>query len=160
VDRVAVALGSNLGDRAAHLDYAVRRLADLLAGLSVSTYFETAPAGMAADAPAFLNAAAVGAARLPPRELLDALLAIEAERGRERPHALASRTLDLDLILYGGVVIDEPGLVVPHPRFRERRFVLEPLAQVAPGLVDPVSGCTVAELFYRIRTRGTGIGST
>ena len=84
------------------------------------------------------------------QELLDALLAIERERGRERPYPNAARTLDLDLILFGARTIDEPGLVVPHPRFRERRFVLEPLAGIAPGLVDPVSGLTVGALLEKI----------
>ena len=81
-----------------------------------------------------------------PRPLLDALLAIECARDRQRPYANAPRTLDLDLILFGDAVIDEPGLVVPHPRFRERRFVLAPLAEIAPELRDAVTGRTIAEL--------------
>ncbi len=80
------------------------------------------------------------------RALLEALLATEQARGRERPYANAPRTLDLDLILFGDAVLDEPGLTVPHPRFRERRFVLEPLAEIAPTLVDPVSRRTIADL--------------
>jgi len=88
----------------------------------------------------------VGETRLSARELLDALLAVELERGRERPHPNAPRTLDLDLILLGDVVENGPGLSVPHPRFRERRFVLEPLAEVAPDLVDPVTHTTIAAL--------------
>ena len=95
----------------------------------------------------FLNAAASGETSLEPRALLESLLAIEHERGRERPAPNAPRTLDLDLILFGDRVIVEPGLIVPHPRFRERVFVLEPLAEVAPELRDPVTGRTVAELF-------------
>lgn len=106
---------------------------------------------MAPGTPPFLNAAAVGLAALPPHALLEALLSIERERGRERPHAHASRTLDLDLILYGDAVLVERGVTVPHPRFRERRFVLEPLAQVAPDLVDPVTGRTVAMLLEELR---------
>jgi 2-amino-4-hydroxy-6-hydroxymethyldihydropteridine diphosphokinase len=74
------------------------------------------------------------------------LLAIEAERGRSRPARNAPRTLDLDLILFGSAIVNEPGLVVPHPRFRERRFVLAPLAEVAPDLIDPVTGRSVAAL--------------
>jgi 2-amino-4-hydroxy-6-hydroxymethyldihydropteridine diphosphokinase len=146
VDRVAVALGSNLGDRRAHLDYASTSLRAVLANLVVSTYYETIPAGVAAPQPLYLNAAAVGDTTLTPRALLDALLTIERERGRERPHPNAPRTLDLDLILFGDLVVEEPALIVPHPRFRERRFVLEPLDEIAPGVRDPVTGKTASEL--------------
>lgn len=146
MDRVAVALGSNLGDRRAHLDYAVASLRTVLRRLTVSTYYDTIPAGVAGPQPLYLNAALVGETALPARVLLEALHGIEIARGRTRPHPNAPRTLDLDLILFGGHVIDEPGLAVPHPRFRERRFVLEPLAEVAPDLRDPVTGKTVAEL--------------
>jgi 2-amino-4-hydroxy-6-hydroxymethyldihydropteridine diphosphokinase len=93
-----------------------------------------------------LNAAVVGSAALGPHELLEQLLAIEHDFGRTRPYGGAPRTLDLDLILYDDAVIDEPGLLVPHPRFRERRFVLEPLAEIAPDWRDPVTGKTVSEL--------------
>ncbi|HZP47085.1 MAG TPA: 2-amino-4-hydroxy-6-hydroxymethyldihydropteridine diphosphokinase [Vicinamibacterales bacterium] len=146
----AVALGSNLGDRRRHLDYAARRLASLLAGFTLSRYIETDPVGVDDPQPRYLNAAATGETALSARELLDALLAIERERGRERPHANAPRTLDLDLILLGDLVVSAPGLVVPHPRFRDRRFVVEPLAEIAPALRDPVSGLTVQELFDRL----------
>jgi 2-amino-4-hydroxy-6-hydroxymethyldihydropteridine diphosphokinase len=142
----AVALGSNLGDRRSHLDFAVSRLRSHIPDLRVSSYYETDPVGVPGPQPPFLNGAAVGSTELSARDLLDALLAIEAERGRERPHPGAARTLDLDLVLYGDCVLDEPGLIVPHPRFRERRFVLEPLAEVAPDLVDPVTGDTVEKL--------------
>ena len=146
MDRVAIALGSNVGDRRAHLDYAVAALRALLINVTVSRYYDTVPVGVSGPQAMFLNAAAVGETSLPPRALLEALLAIELERGRERPYVNAPRTLDLDLILAGDTVVEEPGLVLPHPRFRERRFVLEPLAAVAPELRDPVSGRTVAEL--------------
>src|SRR5262249_54089860 len=102
--------------------------------------------GVVGPQPTYLNAAAVGRTSLPAPELLQALLALERERGRERPHPKAPRTLDLDLILYGDEVIDEPGLTVPHPRFRDRRFVLEPLAEIAADLRDPVTGKTASEL--------------
>ena len=85
------------------------------------------------------------------RALLDRLLEIEAAQGRERPFAGAPRTIDLDLILYGDQVIEEPGLVVPHPRFRERAFVLEPLAAIAADWRDPVTGMTVGELYEKVR---------
>ena len=146
----ALALGSNLGDRHAHLDHAVVRLQSLLRSVTISEFRETAPVGMRGPQPMFLNGAAVGDTTLTAREILDALLAVERERGRARPYANAPRTLDLDLILFGDAVIDEPGLIVPHPRFRERRFVLEPLAEIAPGLVDPVSGLSVRELLDRL----------
>src|SRR5438552_3676488 len=98
-----------------------------------------------------LNAAMIGETSLSASDVLDTLLAIETERGRERPHPGAARTLDLDLILYGDAVINEaPRLIVPHPRFRERRFVLEPLAQIAPELKDPVTGKTVLELLKQL----------
>lgn len=146
MDRVAVALGSNLGDRRAHLDFAVAKLRSLLRHVAVSRYHNTIPVGITGRQPLYLNAAAVGETTLSARDLLEALLAIEAARGRERPFPNAPRTLDLDLILYGGLVIDGPELRVPHPRFRERRFVLEPLAEIAPETVDPVTGRTIREL--------------
>jgi len=155
----AVALGSNLGDRRAHLDFAVSRLRLLLDDLRVSRCYETAPVGVPGPQPSFLNAAAVGVARTAPRPLLDALLAIERARDRQRPYANAPRTLDLDLIMFGDAVIDEPGLIVPHPRFRQRRFVLEPLAEIAPELRDAVTGRTIAELLLAVAPAGAD-GST
>jgi 2-amino-4-hydroxy-6-hydroxymethyldihydropteridine diphosphokinase len=86
--------------------------------------------------------------------LLDALKAIERSFGRERPYIGAPRTLDLDLILYGGDVIEMPGLVVPHPRFRDRRFVLEPLAELVPEWIDPVTAKTIAELLRVVQGDG------
>ena len=150
MDRVAVALGSNLGDRAAHLDHAVSQLKGFLRDLRVSRYHESEPVGVHEPQPPYLNAAAVGDTSLPPRSVLDALLAIERARGRERPYPSAPRTLDLDLILYGDLVLEEPGLALPHPRFRERRFVLEPLGEIGAGLVDPVTRLTIADLLARL----------
>ena len=146
----AIGIGSNVGDRRSHLDYAVSQLRSLLLGLRVSTYCETAPVSVTGVQPPFLNAAAVGEAALSPRELLEALLAVERARGRERPFPGAARTLDLDLLLYGDAELDEAGLKVPHPRFRERRFVLEPLAQIAPDLRDPATGRTIRELLASV----------
>ncbi|HXH06668.1 MAG TPA: 2-amino-4-hydroxy-6-hydroxymethyldihydropteridine diphosphokinase [Vicinamibacterales bacterium] len=143
--RIAVSLGSNLGDRRAHLDYAAARLRALLAETVVSSYIETEPVGVGPQPP-FLNAAAVGWSAAAPEALLEALLGIERERGRERPFPGAPRTLDLDLILVGDLIVDRPDLRLPHPRFRERRFVLEPLAEIAPDLRDPVTGRTIAAL--------------
>lgn len=146
MDRVAIALGSNLGDRRAHLDFGVAKLRSLLRHVAVSRYHDTVPVGITGPQPLYLNAAATGETTLSARDLLDALLAIEAARGRERPYPNAPRTLDLDLILHGDLVVNTPGLTVPHPRFRERRFVLEPLAEIEPELIDPITGRTIREL--------------
>jgi 2-amino-4-hydroxy-6-hydroxymethyldihydropteridine diphosphokinase len=149
-----VALGSNLGDRQAHLDFAISRLRQLLEDIQISPVHETEPVGVPDDQPPFLNAAVVGRTMLGAPALLAALQAIERDAGRQRPFPGAARTLDLDLILFGERVIDRPDLRVPHPRFRERRFVLEPLVEIAPGLKDPVTGLTVAELFNRLELPG------
>ena len=145
--RVAVALGSNLGDRAAHLTWAVAQLAPLLADLRVSPFEETAPLDVPDLHPDYLNAVAVGRCRLSALALLDALLGLERLRGRTRPGLRAARTLDLDLVLYGDAVIDDARLTVPHPRFRERPFVLGPLAALVPRWRDPVTGQTMAALW-------------
>jgi 2-amino-4-hydroxy-6-hydroxymethyldihydropteridine diphosphokinase len=142
-----VAVGSNLGDRRAAIRFATERLSHLIAGLALSDIIETVPEGEGLqDQPLYLNAVAVGETRLAPRELLDRLLEIEADFGRRRSGPGAARTLDLDLILLGDQVVNEPGLEVPHPRFRERFFVLGPLAELAPDLRDPVTGLRVSEL--------------
>ena len=149
--KIAVALGSNLGDREANLRGAAAALASLLTSLRVSSFHETEPVGVTTTQPLFLNAAAVGDSDLPARTLLQRLLATEAAFGRERPYPGAPRTLDLDLILCGDEIIDTPDLIVPHPRFRERRFVLAPLSEIAPDWIDPVTGRSIAELLYAIR---------
>lgn len=128
--RVAIALGSNLGDRRAHLAYAVDRLREILTNVRVSSIHETAPEGVDEPQPDYLNAVVSGDTTLSPLALLQRLLAIERERGRTRPSLRASRTLDLDLILYGDEVINTPDLIVPHPRYKERKFVTEPLSEV------------------------------
>ena len=149
--RVVIALGSNLGDRQAALDFAVARLAPLVSNLTLSSVIETEPAGEGLqDQPLYLNAVAVGHTALTAREMLDALLAIEKACGRERPYPGAPRTLDLDLILLGATIRNSTGLQVPHPRFRERTFVLGPLVEIAPDMIDPVTGLTVAQLLRKL----------
>ena len=152
MSNVAIALGSNLGDREAHLASAVQHLRDILSDVRISSWVVTAPVGVVPQ-PDFLNGAVVGRTTLSPRMLLARLLAIERARGRRRPHEGAARTLDLDLILYGAEIIDESELQVPHLRFRERIFVLEPLSEIAGDWVDPVTGLTIAELLARLQSR-------
>jgi 2-amino-4-hydroxy-6-hydroxymethyldihydropteridine diphosphokinase len=147
---VAVAFGSNLGQRDAHIQRGLALAALFVDGVRVSSTHETACVGTAGPQPPFLNGAFSGTTTLSARELLRALLDIERVLGRTRPYQDAPRPLDLDLILYGADIIDEPGLVVPHPRFRQRRFVLEPLAEVAADWLDPVSGRRVEELLRNL----------
>ena len=145
--RAVVAIGSNLGDRRAAVRYAVERLEPLLSSARLSEIIETEPEGAGLqDQPLYLNAVVVGETALGARALLESLLQIEVDFGRERPFAGAPRTLDLDLVLLGDEVLDEPGLQLPHPRFRERFFVLGPLAELAPDMRDPVTGLTITEL--------------
>jgi 2-amino-4-hydroxy-6-hydroxymethyldihydropteridine diphosphokinase len=142
VTRAYVGLGANLGDRERTLRAAVDALAseDGIDVVAVSTFRETDPVGVG-DQPRFLNGAAALETSLGARELLDRLLAVELRFGRVRVAGEhGPRTLDLDLLLYGDETFDEPGLNVPHPRLHERRFVLEPLAELAPGLVVPGRG--------------------
>jgi 2-amino-4-hydroxy-6-hydroxymethyldihydropteridine diphosphokinase len=143
---VAVALGSNLGDRRAHLEFAVNRLREFLQNLRISSFIDTEPVDVPDAQPRYLNAVVAGETSLSAEDVLTRLLAIERERGRERPSVRAARTLDLDLILYGDLVASTPELEIPHPRFRERAFVLGPLAEIAPEMVDPVTGRTIADL--------------
>lgn len=151
---VAIALGSNLGDRHLAISFALDRLSRILSDISLSPIVETEPEGpdgeVLAEQPLFLNAVAVGMTALDGRTLLAELLAIERDFGRERPYPGAARTLDLDLILLGDEIIDEPDLQVPHPRFRTRFFVLGPFAEIAPSLRDPVTGESVADLLKRL----------
>ncbi len=147
--RVAISLGSNLGDRRAHLEYAIDALRLDLNDILVSSILETSPVGVGPEHGAYLNAVVVGDTELSARVLVERLLDIEEERGRVRPYPQAPRTLDLDLVLYGNDVIEEDGLSVPHPRFRERDFVLRPLAEIAPEMIDPVTERTIADLLNR-----------
>jgi 2-amino-4-hydroxy-6-hydroxymethyldihydropteridine diphosphokinase len=138
-----VGIGSNLGEPESQIGSAVELLAaeDGIELVAVSTLRETEPVGYL-DQPSFLNGAARVETELPARELLKRLLAIESRLGRVRGEGprFGPRTIDLDLLVYGDQTIDEPGLTVPHPRLAERRFVLEPLAELAPDLEIPGLG--------------------
>jgi 2-amino-4-hydroxy-6-hydroxymethyldihydropteridine diphosphokinase len=146
-----VGLGANLGDREA----TIRRAVELLGAeegievIAVSELRETDPVGVL-DQPRFLNGAAALETSLPPRGLLDALLRVEQTLGRARGGVrFGPRTIDLDLLVYGDEIVDEPGLHVPHPRLHERRFALEPLADISPELEIPGRG-GVSDLLARL----------
>jgi 2-amino-4-hydroxy-6-hydroxymethyldihydropteridine diphosphokinase len=146
-----IGLGANLpspaGPPQATLAAAVERIASLGSVVARSSLYSTAPVGFA-DQPRFLNAVVALETALHPHELLDSLLAIESEFGRDRSAGIANgpRTLDLDILLFGDLLINEPGLTIPHPRLAERAFVLVPLNEIAPQARDPRSGACVSQL--------------
>ena len=149
---IAIALGSNLGPRDRNLRTAADSLARILHNFTLSSIIETAPVGAGLEHdPPYLNAVGVGESDLPVRDIFEAMRAIEQQAGRSRPYPGAPRTLDLDLILAGGEVVDEGDLQVPHPRFRDRLFVLDPLVEIAPDLVDPMTGLSIRELRDAVR---------
>jgi len=154
-----IAAGSNLGDRRAAIDSAIAafRCTVGITVKAVSSIIETAPVGLPLQGH-YLNAVIELETSLDGRSLLESCLHIEVRHGRNRSveQRWGPRTLDLDVLLYGEAVIDEPGLTVPHPRLHERSFVLEPLAEIAPHLVHPVLGRSIADLRDELRARSGG----
>lgn len=152
---VAISLGSNVGDRRGHMQFGLNCLAalPLTSMQAVSDMIETEPVGGPAQG-MYLNAACLVRTLLPARTMMSAMLGIERQAGREREREVrwGPRTLDLDLLLYGNELLDEPGLTVPHPRLHERAFVLGPLAQIAPDWHLSGHGATIAELLGRLKT--------
>ena len=149
---VVIAFGSNLGDRHTAIREAANKVAALLSSFRLSRIIETQPVGEGLENdPPYLNAVGVGESSFSPRELFRELRSIETAAGRTRPYPGAPRTLDLDLILAGDQIVEEADLQVPHPRFRDRLFVLQPLAAIAPDLDDPVTGLTVRELLRALK---------
>ena len=150
---VAIGLGSNLGDRQGNLARALQSLREAVHIERISPVYETAPVGYSHQ-PDFLNLVCVGHTVLSPRELREALLKMERRVGRAASFPMGPRAIDLDILLYGDLVVAEPDLTIPHPRMAERAFVLAPLLDVAPDAVNPASGKTVRELARNIKMSG------
>ncbi len=137
LQRAYICAGSNLGDRTSNLAYALQSLGSGGSVTTVSSYFETEPVGFR-DQPWFLNIAIELSTTLSPFDLLALCMDIERSLGRTRPFQNAPRTIDLDILLYGDLILNHQELIIPHPRLHERKFVLTPLAQIAPELIHPV----------------------
>jgi 2-amino-4-hydroxy-6-hydroxymethyldihydropteridine diphosphokinase len=150
-----IALGANLGDRDHNIHAALAKLGETegVTVQRVSALIENPAVGMGPDAPPFLNAAAQIKTTLGSHALLHRLLEIEAELGRQRRQKWEPRTIDIDLLLFGDQILSSQELVVPHPLLHERRFVLEPLAQIAPDAVHPVLQMTIAGLLADLDSR-------
>jgi 2-amino-4-hydroxy-6-hydroxymethyldihydropteridine diphosphokinase len=144
-ESVYLSLGSNLGDRYANLRAAIERLGEVGAIRSVSGFYETEPVELR-DQPWFLNCVVVLETRDTPRALLKKVLAIEREMGRLRMKDKGPRSIDIDILLFGDRVVEERGLKIPHPAMHQRRFVLEPLAEIAPEALHPLLRKTAREL--------------
>jgi len=150
---VYLSLGSNVGDREANLRTAIEKLTELGEVVAVSSLFETEPVEFTAQ-PWFLNCAVALRTELMPKILLAKLLGIEQQMGRRRTQAKGPRTIDIDILLFGNAVISAPQLKVPHPAMHQRRFVLEPLAEIAPEVRHPVFKTTVHELLENLPRSG------
>ncbi len=145
-DKVYLSLGSNLGDRAANLRQAIRRLEELGSVSAVSSFYETEPVEVEQQQPWFLNCAVELETPLPPRELLSRTLALEQSMGRVRREKKGPRTIDVDILLFGNVTMVTPDLTIPHPAMEHRRFVLQPLVEIAPEALHPGLKRTAREL--------------
>lgn len=138
--KVVIALGANLGDPSKQISLAVDSLRDIMTVTALSALYETEPFDVPDEQPMYINAVALGDCALEPRDLMNQLLAIENDLGRQRAFAKAARTIDLDLIDYGGYVMESDELTLPHPRAHLRRFVLEPWFEIEPDGILPGKG--------------------
>ena len=146
MNRVFIVSGGNLGDRMVNLSRAKNAIAEKIGNItSQSSIYETAAWGKE-DQPAFLNQVLEISTKLSPQDLLTSLLSIEKEMGRIRTEKLGPRTIDLDILFYNDTIIQEDNLVIPHPHISSRRFVLEPLSELAPNFVHPALQKTISEL--------------
>jgi 2-amino-4-hydroxy-6-hydroxymethyldihydropteridine diphosphokinase len=144
-ERVYLSLGSNVGDRAASLNTAIDGLRAFGEVVAISPFYETEPVEFTAQ-PWFLNCAITLNTEKTPKQLLAAILEIEQQLGRRRAQNKGPRIIDIDILLFGNSIVDETGLTIPHPALQERRFVLEPLAEIAPDARHPVLKQTIGEL--------------
>jgi 2-amino-4-hydroxy-6-hydroxymethyldihydropteridine diphosphokinase len=142
---VYLSLGSNVGDRAANLQTAIERIAALGEVISTSSFYETEPVEVTGH-PWYLNCAVALRTEKMPKQLMSALLGIEQEMGRRRSGEKTPRRIDIDILLFGNSVIDTKELTVPHPEMQQRRFVLEPMNEIAPDVRHPVFKRTIREL--------------
>lgn len=148
---VYLGLGSNLGDREAHIRDALRELERVMVLRALSSLYETAPWGLQ-DQPEYLNAVCVGETCLAPHALLMEIKAIERRMGRRPTVRYGPRSIDIDILFYEDRIVQTDELQIPHPRLAERAFVLVPLMEVAPDLKHPIIGCTPSELLARLGT--------
>jgi len=153
---IYLALGTNIGERLENLRESINRLAPQIRVLTESRIYETEPWGFA-DQPAFLNMAISAETNLSPRGLLDCLKELETRLGRVPNFRNGPRLIDVDILFYDDLILDTPGLVIPHPRLHERSFVLVPLLDIAPELVHPLLGRSVAQIASNAEKRGVNL---